>query len=370
MHPWNFRTTRTARAVGALIASCAFALSVSQLGAAPARAADLPYAESFDGPDGANWPSPWFPGGAHVTAWDLQANRGRLNGDPTFVSRMILSGYSELDVEMTATVEFDNVVGQGFGFYVRQNGGTLQEYQPHGQGYAMFLKGDWAWPDDLGLWREIDGVETQFAWGFNPIPGGLQNDVRYRLRYRVTQTTPTETLLQARVWIEGQPEPALWTIEALDTHPLLQGTTGSFAIDIYNHFGTSPLFVDDLVLERVLDPSEVPHAGGATRLELSAPYPHPIRGEAWIECDLPGGPGEAIGSRGSRENGGTDASLSWFDASGRLIARPEVGPVVAGRNRISLRATHANGTPIAPGVYYLRLDVPGDARTRRVVVVR
>lgn len=185
-----------------------------------------------------------------MTVQDLQGGRGRLNGDPTWVARMILPGFTETDVEVTVTFEFENVDQQGIGFYVRQNGGTLHEYLPHGQGYAMLLKCAWGWPEDLGLWREIDGVETQFLGGYDPIPGGLQHGVRYRLRFRVTQQDAATTLLHARVWPEASAEPAPWTLEGTDTQPLLQGTPGSFAIDFYNQAGTSHVFIDDLRIER------------------------------------------------------------------------------------------------------------------------
>lgn len=180
-------------------------------------AAELPYLETFESPNGSPWPAPWFIGGQHVTVADIQDERARLNGDPAFVARMILPDFEEIDVEVLVTFEFEDVANQGIGFYVRQNGGTLREYLPHGQGYAMFLKGDWFWPEDLGIWREIDGVETQFATGYDPIAGGLQDGVRYRLRFRVTQMDAATTLLQARVWPENGAEPTAWTVETTDT---------------------------------------------------------------------------------------------------------------------------------------------------------
>ena len=58
----------------------------------------------------------------------------------------------------------------------------------------------WGWPDDLGIWHELNGVEIQFVDAYNPIAGGLQNGVPYRLRFRVTQDTPTTsgTVLAAK----------------------------------------------------------------------------------------------------------------------------------------------------------------------------
>ena len=74
--------------------------------------------------------------------------------------------------------------------------------------------------------------------------GGLQSHTRYRLRYRVTQDSPGTTLLQARVWPESTSEPVAWTIEAFDSQVQLQGTAGSFAIDIYNYSGFGHIYID------------------------------------------------------------------------------------------------------------------------------
>jgi hypothetical protein len=322
---------------------------------ASAAAASLPYTETFDGPDGSPWPSPWIVGSSHVSVADLQANRARLNGDPAFVARMILPGFSAVDTEVLVTVEFEDVHNQGFGFYVRQNGGTLQEYLPHGQGYALFLKGNWYWPEDLGLWREIDGVETQFAWGNDPVAGGLQSDTRYRLRYRVTQDTPNTTLLQARVWPENEAEPAAWTIEAFDGQPELQNTAGSFAIDIYNYSGFGHIFIDDLEINEYPVPSSaevIPPAGG---FGLSAPRPHPVVGSATIDVTV-------------EED--TEAEVFVFDVSGRLVARPSIGRLQEGTSAITWNPVDDHGQPLQTGVYFLRLVAGENDAMRRVVVLR
>lgn len=316
----------------------------------PAAAAELPYAESFNGPDGSPWPAPWTQGSAHVTLHDLQGGRARLNGDPQWVCRMLLTGYAETDIEAQMTFEFANVAGQGIGFYARQNGGTLREYLPHGQGYAMFLKGSWAWPEDLGLWYEVDGVEVQFHNAYNPVAGGLQNGVRYRLRYRVTQQDPATTLLQARVWPEGDAEPAVWTIEGTNAQPLLQNTPGGFAVDIYNHFGTSPIFVDDLSIERFPPPVAVGAPAPPRTLALSAPRPNPSRGEARAELTL--------------AQGG-EVELVLLDLAGRAAHRVAARDLAAGVH--SLRVPTAG---LAPGVYQLVARGGGSLAARRLVVSR
>ena len=317
-----------------------------------AASAQLPYAEDFTGVNGSPWPAPWFNGSSHVTVQDLQDGRARLNGDPTWVSRMILPGFSETDVEVSVTFEFENVSQQGIGFYVRQNGGTLHEYLPHGQGYALFLKGAWGWPEDLGLWREIDGVETQFMTGYDPVPGGLQNGVRYRLRYRVTQQSPSVTRLQARVWPEGSSEPLFWTVEGTDTQPLLQNTPGSFAIDIYNQAGTSHVFIDDVRIERYPATTAVPQAIVRERLTLSAPRPHPVGHDSSIGLSLV-------------EAGEVEWTL--LDLAGREVARETRGRLGAGEHTISLASICAG---LAPGVYHLVARSAEARSARRLVIAR
>ncbi len=317
--------------------------------------ADLVYFENFTGTNGASWPAPWIQGSSHVTVKDLQNGRARLNGDPGFVARMLMPEFPLADVEVTVTFEFEDVVHQGIGFYVRQNGGTLREYLPHGQGYALFLKGAWGWPEDLGLWREIDGVETQFAWGYDPVVSGLQNGTRYQLRFRVTQPDAATTRLQAKVWPEGDAEPVAWTIEANDSQPELQGISGGYAIDIYNYSGFQHIFVDDLLIRPYPGPGAVADPAPAPRLLLSPPAPHPIAGRANLGLALP-------------EAGHAD--LSVYDSAGRLIARPHSGPLAPGAHTLAWSPVDASGAPLTPGVYFMRLAAMGAHTTRRIVIAR
>jgi hypothetical protein len=319
----------------------------------PAAAIALPYLETFDGPDGASWPAPWTAVTPHVLVQDLQGDRARLGGDASHVARMALPGFAATDVEAEVTVEFEDVALQGFGFYVRQNGGYLQDTVPHGQGYAMFLKGNWAWPEDLGLWHELDGVEIQFTTAFNPVPGGLQDGVPYRLRFRVTQSDASTTLLQAKVWEAAGAEPAGWTVQANGTAPVLQGTAGSFAVDIYNHAGTANLFVDDLVIRSYPYPVGAPAVASAvTPLQAS---PHPVRDHAVLRLSLP----ERV-----------PAVLRVHDAAGRRLDSRPLGDVGPGPVSLPWSAVRAGGAPLASGVYFVEILTAGRSFTRKVVVRR
>lgn len=332
------------------------ALVVGALLAPGSAGAQLPYAESFDGTSGAPWPAPWTTNSFYLLESDLQDNRGRIsgqaaNGSGVAVARMLLPGFTATDIEALMTLEFENVAQQGIGFYARQNGGTLQEYAPFGEGYAMFLKGGWGWPEDLGVWREVNGIETQFATGYNPIAGGLQNGERYRARFRVTQHAVDSTRIQAKVWPEAMGEPANWTVDVFDSHPALQGVGGGFALDCYNFQGTSHIFIDDLEITAYPPTVSVPAPFVAPGLALSAPWPNPVGSRASIACTLPTP---------------THGRLRVFDTAGRFAGVVHEGALAAGRSVFEWRPE----TRLAPGVYHLVLEA-GDARAaRRIVVTR
>lgn len=247
--------------VAAFASDCPAALAVPALTAYPAECtgapSDVVYAETFTLADGSGWPAPWVPIGSVETA-DVQGGRARF--------RPTISGYSlarlyapfdEQDVEVELTLEFSDVASQGLGFYVRQNGGYLQETPTHGQGYAVFVEGFRAAPG-IGVWREIDGHEQDIVIHFDPALN-FQDGVRYRVRFRVTQETPTDTRLRAKVWPEADAEPAGWHVDTTDATPALQNLSGGFAVDAWSAFtpstpGMPPAafqFFDDVIVRRL-----------------------------------------------------------------------------------------------------------------------
>lgn len=102
----------------------------------------------------------------------------------------------------------------------------------------------------------------------------------------------------------------------------------------------------------LLDPPPVasapaPHALAA---ELDPPAPNPVRLRSEVAFRLP-------------EAG--VVTLSAFDATGRLVARLADGLHAPGEHRATFDASG-----LAPGVYVLRLETPGGARTVQATVVR
>jgi large repetitive protein len=202
----------------------------------------LPHEELFEGPQGAPWPLPWTPAGTAVVSATLDDGRGRLVGQTGSVARMTLPGFVETDVDVTVTVVFDDWTQQGFGLYVRQNGGALQETTPPGQGYAAYVEGGFM--QSIGVWRETNGVEELLQAA--DVPGGeLVAGMPYHLRLQCQQAGAL-THLRTRIWPAGGPEPDTWQVDLVDDTPVLQGAAGSFALDVYNYAGMGGVLVDDL----------------------------------------------------------------------------------------------------------------------------
>jgi hypothetical protein len=205
------------------------------------------YTEDFTGTNGSAWPAPWTPIGS-VDVADLQSGRGRF--------RPTLSGYSlarlytdldESDVEARLTIEFEDIDQQGIGFYVRQNGGYLQQTMPNGQGYAVFVEGFRGF-QGIGVWREVGGNEQQLLIDMGHT---IANGTRYRVRFQVEQATPTTTTLRAKMWPEAGAEPGGWDVEYTDDAVVLQNVSGGVAADSWSEImtgGPTPdyTFIDDV----------------------------------------------------------------------------------------------------------------------------
>lgn len=156
------------------------------------------------------------------------------------------------DVEITYTLEMADTARQGVGFYVRQNGGYLQQTTPRGTGFAVFVEAFRG--ARIGLWHELDGQEIELI-GVAP-PGGLMANVPYAVRFRCVQNG-NRTDLSAKIWPATQVEPAAWTVQFSDPLVSLQDVSGAIAVDAWNTATTAndpppaPIFVDDIVVRAV-----------------------------------------------------------------------------------------------------------------------
>ena len=233
-----------------------FASGFEQDEAPPECGASL-YVESFDATDGSDWPAPWTAVGSVATA-DIQGGASRLRPTPSGYSlaRMV-APVNTLNVEVRFTMRLENDTTQGVGFYIRQNGGYLDQSLPTGEGYAVFIEGTFRGMPGIGVWREVDGHEQQMAHSPNqPVVAGTN----YRVRLRVHQVDTTSTFVQAKYWEAGTAEPAGWMAEFLDSTPSLQNVSGGIAIDSWSVLNAAPIddhtFVDDIEIDELCNPVE------------------------------------------------------------------------------------------------------------------
>lgn len=223
---------------------------------APACCGALLFEENWNLADGADWPAPWIESGNEVALADVQSGRGRLRPEPSNYSlaRMVAPGNST-DVQAIFTLIFEDAGSQGVGFYARQNGGYLQQTNPFGQGYAVFVEA-FRGPA-IGVWKEEAGNEQDLQILFDA-GLGLVSGVPYRVRFLLTSAPPFATdartqggpsRLRARVWPAGSPEPVSWQVDASDSTAVLQDVAGGFAIDSWSNLTsgiTAHTLVDDL----------------------------------------------------------------------------------------------------------------------------
>lgn len=206
----------------------------------PPATESLPYRESFDQVGGV-WPAPWRTLNEDIIEHAVEDGRARFTSRASRVARMGLPGYGAVDVDVVVTVTFEDFTSQGFGFYARQNGGSLTDTDPPGQGYSMFPEGfiDYG----IGVWRERDGSEEILAHG--NVDFEVANGEPYKCRLQVEQMGDG-TAVRAKMWPAEAEEPQAWNVEHVDDTPSLQNRGGSFAVDNYSLNEGAAIYVDDI----------------------------------------------------------------------------------------------------------------------------
>lgn len=213
--------------------------------------------ETFTQADGP-WPSRWVALGGSVNDAVISAGAGHW--------RPVVSGYSlarigaaaeTRDVEVRFTMTLEDAAAQGVGFYVRHNGGHLNLTAIPGSGYAVFVEGSFRGMAGIGVWREENGNEIQIAHSPPGSPAPTQN-VPYRVRLQVLQSSPNTTLLQAKTWPASAAEPAGWQVSASNGQADLQGRFGGVAVDSWNVATTGSVTaytrIDDIEVEAICPP--------------------------------------------------------------------------------------------------------------------
>jgi len=93
-------------------------------------------------------------------------------------------------------------------------------------------------------------------------------------------------------------------------------------------------------------------------LDLALPAPNPARGGTRLWYGVPA----------DRAGGALD--LAIYDLSGRRVRTLQSGRVEAGRHSVSWDLRDASGAPAGAGVYFARLSLGAETRSRKLVVVR
>jgi hypothetical protein len=218
----------------------------------PVPGIECDFTESFDAPDGSPWPAVWTNTGGVMVA-DIVGGRGRLIPSPgPYAVARVYAPLDCTDVELTFSFEMTLPSEQGFGIYVRQNGGYLVDTVPPGEGYSTFVQA-FNMPG-ISVWREDDGVEEILG---AVTPGPVDANEEYRARLQVTQLDPSTTRLRARYWPASAAEPQQWQVERTDSTPSLQYAGGGIAVDGYltpQSPGPMEFFVDDIVVTPATSP--------------------------------------------------------------------------------------------------------------------
>jgi hypothetical protein len=210
-----------------------------------AEPGEVVYDEAFDGANGTEWPAPWEIVGDNIIDAEIDDGRARMSGENNLTARLALPGHDVVDADITVVVEYENFAAQGYGFYARQNGGALQQTDPPGQGYGVYAEGGAL--RSLGIWKEVDGVESPILEVPDAVPGGVESGVPYAIRFQCLQGDGSTTL-RAKMWREGDEEPDAWMVETEDATAQLQDQTGSFANDVYNYAGTGSVWVHEVTI--------------------------------------------------------------------------------------------------------------------------
>jgi hypothetical protein len=73
------------------------------------------------------------------------------------------------------------------------------------------------------------------------VPFKWDVDSWYTMKLRV-ETSGEQARVQGKVWPKGEPEPAAWTLEAIDPHPIQKGSPG------LTGYSPAELFFDNLTI--------------------------------------------------------------------------------------------------------------------------
>jgi hypothetical protein len=114
-----------------------------------------------------------------------------------------------------------------------QNGRRRSDAGLIANGYILELMGNHQ-RLELRSWESMLRIDQK-------VPFKWDVDSWYTMKLRV-ETSGEQARVQGKVWPKGEPEPAAWTLEAIDPHPIQKGSPG------LTGYSPAELFFDNLTI--------------------------------------------------------------------------------------------------------------------------
>jgi hypothetical protein len=286
--------------------------------------------------------------------WHLESGGVRTNADAIGYDRLLTAGEgydagsawpSDLDVTAPITIHtYINNGGQrgavGIGLGWQGHNAPEQPAKGHRYQAIAFIR-DVTTAPILALYRvSADGYIDALKVS---TPVNVALGTRYLLRMRSEAFTADSSLVRAKIWEDGTPEPPAWTISS-------NFVTIKGSVLLISHYAETT-FGDTVI--RPLTMSSVPSVAPAIALRQNAPNPFDAR--TTIRYSLPeAGPVE----------------LEVYDVLGRRVHRTSLPGPGPGWYEYHLDSADVGGRRLPAGVYFYKLRALGTTATRKMVVVR
>lgn len=198
--------------------------------------------ETWTGTDGAAWPSQWITAAAFTGTVTIQGNAGEMRAQgaayaPANALLTSMPAISDTDVLLRFTQS--NPAGEQYSLVWLRHGGAWQADGGAAVDGYWFEIGNTGAVQSLALYKNVGSVRTTLSSAAStPITWGTAT---WWLRAQAAGTA-----IRARVWADGNPEPATWNISVTDSSL----ASGKAAFSAYNgNASTARTFtVDDLLL--------------------------------------------------------------------------------------------------------------------------
>jgi agmatine/peptidylarginine deiminase len=214
----------------------------------------------------------------------------------------------------------------------------------------------------LTLWQWIDAEYSSYYTGY-AYDGGLVEistggpwesiDPEGGYPYLIRNTGGTGPFPPETGVFSGYAD---WHAVAFDLSPFEGPVQFRFRFGSDNNTGGEGWYVDDVSVDGfIVNWQTIADGEAGGRLRLVHAAPNPTHGSTALSFVLD----QPMRTR-----------LSVFNLEGRLVERLLDGHLGAGRHRVTWDRTTRSGHRAPPGVYFYRLEVGGEQRTERVVLLR